>query len=51
MEQKLIDEVKEKLNNAIKNEEDFETIYSISLELDKLIAEYYLKKENTIYGT
>ena len=51
MEQKLIDEVKEKLNNAIKNEEDFETIYSISLELDELIAEYYFKKENTIYGT
>ena len=45
MEQKLIDEVKEKLNNAIKNEEDFETIYSISLELDKLIAEFYLSKE------
>ena len=50
MEQKIIDKVKEKLNNAIKNEEDFETIYSISLELDKLIADYYLKKERAIHG-
>ena len=36
---------KEKLNNAITNGENFETIYSISLELDKLVAEYYLGRE------
>lgn len=36
---------KEKLNNAIANEADFETIYSLSVELDNLIAEYYLKGE------
>ena len=40
-----LNETKEKLNNAIAKEEDFEIIYSLSLELDKLIAEYYLKKE------
>lgn len=41
----LIVETKEKLNNAIEKGENFEVIYSISLELDKLIAEYYLERE------
>lgn len=45
MEQETIMLTKEKLNNAITNGEDFEKIYSISLELDKLIADYYLKEE------
>lgn len=45
MEQKKITLTKEKLNNAIAEGADFETIYSISLELDKLIAKYYLEGE------
>lgn len=45
MEQKDIILTKEKLNNAITNGEDFEKIYSLSLELDKLIAEYYSNRE------
>ena len=45
MEQDLIVQTKEKLNNAIERGENFEKIYSISVELDKLIAEYYLKRE------
>lgn len=45
MEQNSITLTKEKLNKAIEDGEDFEKIYSISLELDELIAEYYLKRE------
>lgn len=45
MEQDLIARTKEKLNQAIVSGASYEEIYSISLELDKLIAEYYLKRE------
>lgn len=45
MELKSITLTKEKLNNAIAEGADFETIYSLSLELDELIAKYYLEKE------
>lgn len=45
MEQKSITLTKEKLNKAIADGADFETIYSLSLELDKLIAEYYNKSK------
>ena len=45
MEKKSITLTKKKLNNAIEGGADYETIYSISLELDKLIADYYLKEE------
>ena len=41
MEEKTITLTKEKLNNAIAEGADFEKIYSISVELDKLIADYY----------
>ncbi len=33
--------LREKLNTSIENEEDYEVIYKISVELDELIAEYY----------
>ena len=33
--------LREKLNNSIINGEDYEKTYKISVELDKLIAEYY----------
>lgn len=45
MEQDLIVETKGRLNKAIEEGEDFEKIYSISLELDKLIAKYYLGRK------
>lgn len=45
MEQKLIAKTKEKLNKAIAEGADYEKIYSISLELDKLIADYYMRRE------
>lgn len=45
MEQKSIAMTKEKLNKAIAEGADYSTIYSISLELDELIAEYYVKRE------
>ena len=45
MGQELLILTKEKLNNAIANDADYETIYSLSVELDKLIAEYYARRE------
>ena len=33
--------LREKLNNSIINGENYEKIYKISVELDKLIANYY----------
>lgn len=41
MEQKSITITREKLNNAIAEGLDYETIYAISVELDELIAQYY----------
>ncbi len=41
----MIDEkickLREKLNRSIQNNENYEIIYEISVELDNLIAEYY----------
>ena len=41
----MIDEeickLREKLNNSIINEEDYNIIYKLSIELDELIAKYY----------
>ena len=41
----LIDEkickLREELNRSIQNGEDYDTIYTISIRLDNLIAEYY----------
>ncbi|HIU51781.1 MAG TPA: aspartyl-phosphate phosphatase Spo0E family protein [Candidatus Merdicola faecigallinarum] len=33
--------VREKLNQSILNEDNYERIYQISVELDELIARYY----------
>ena len=34
--------VRNKLNNSIENGDDYDKIYKISVELDKLIAQFYL---------
>lgn len=36
---------RDELNQAIKNNEDYDKIYKISVELDELIAQYYLLRE------
>ncbi|WP_084757959.1 Spo0E family sporulation regulatory protein-aspartic acid phosphatase [Defluviitalea phaphyphila] len=36
-----IDILRERLNNLIEKEEDFEEIYKLSTELDQLILNYY----------
>lgn len=41
---KKIEELKNKLNQSIENGEDFDTIYKLSTQLDKLIAQYYKDK-------
>ena len=35
--------LREKLDTSIKNNVDYNTIYELSIELDKLIAKYYIK--------
>ena len=45
MHNKKIKELKKQLNKKIDEGADFDTIYSISVELDKLIVEYYKKSE------
>lgn len=45
MLEKQIEELREKLNRSIEEEEDFDIIYKISTELDKLIVKYYRQKE------
>ena len=37
--------LRDKLNESIINEEDYEIIYKLSIELDELIAKYYKKDE------
>ncbi len=34
-------ELREKLNKSIETDESYETIYELSVELDKLIERYY----------
>ena len=36
--------LRDKLNESILNEKDYNTIYSISVELDELIAKFYREK-------
>ncbi len=38
--------VRDKLNKAIENNEDYEEILKISMDLDKLIANFYNKTNN-----
>lgn len=44
----MIDEeickLRDKLNQSILDEKDYNIIYKISIELDELIAQYYTKK-------
>ena len=40
--------LREKLNKSIEDNDTYETIYKLSIELDELIEEYYgIKKKNT----
>ena len=36
--------LREKLNESIATGQDYDKIYKISVELDELIAEYYIKR-------
>ena len=38
-----INELREKLNKSIENNEDYSKIYDLSIQLDKLIEKYYEK--------
>lgn len=39
--------LRNELNNSIVNGEDYDKIYKISIELDELITEYYIKEKNS----
>ena len=43
-----ITNLREKLNKSISNDEKYEIIYQLSIELDELIARYYVKKASLI---
>lgn len=43
IEQEIIN-LREKLNKSIADDEKYEIIYQLSIELDELIAKYYMKK-------
>lgn len=45
MLEEKIKNVREKLNKSIENDEKYEKIYKLSIELDKLIANYYMNRE------
>lgn len=37
-------ELRRKLNESVTNEKDYKKTYKLSIELDELIAKYYIKK-------
>lgn len=39
-------EVRNKLNNAIENKEDYNIIYKLSTDLDELITKYYINQKD-----
>ena len=41
-----INKLREKLNESIDKNEDYEKIYELSIELDNLIAKYYNELKN-----
>ena len=43
-----INELREKLDNAILKNEDYSIIYQLSIELDELIAQYYAKNNKKV---
>lgn len=46
VEEEII-KLREKLNNSIADDEEYEIIYKLSIELDELITKYYEKKVKT----
>ena len=44
MLEKEIKKAREKLDKSIENDEKYEIIYKLSVELDNLIARFYLEK-------
>lgn len=36
---------RDELNKSIKNNEDYDKIYKLSVELDELIVKYYMEQE------
>ena len=39
-----ISKLRDKLNESVINEKDYSIIYKLSIELDKLIAKYYIEE-------
>lgn len=39
--------LRDKLNKSIENGDDYSIIYQLSIELDELIAQYYMETKNT----
>lgn len=44
MIEKEITDLREKLNKSIADDEKYEIIYQLSIELDELITKYYMNK-------
>ncbi len=44
MVEEEITKLREKLNKSIADDEKYEIIYKLSIELDELITKYYIKK-------
>ena len=42
-----IKKLREKLNKSIADDEKYEIIYKLSIELDELITKYYIVKEKS----
>lgn len=40
--------LRDKLNKSIEDGDDYEITYKLSIELDELIAQYYMEKEKVI---
>lgn len=40
--------LRDKLNKSINEDQNYEIIYELSVKLDKLIALFYLKKEDSL---
>ena len=47
VEEEII-KLREKLNKSIVDDEKYEIIYQLSIELDELITKYYVKKAKNI---
>ena len=47
IEQEIIN-LREKLNKSIADDENYEIIYQLSIELDELITKYYMEKTEMV---